>query len=165
MGTLVPLCILGVRHRERKDTGENTHSALYPYHICYSNRNGILLSCVHVYLWMHLGCMAHLILLLTSTAKLEVRTLGNSSVQISVEPLHSTAWLPPRLFIPLIVAYKVYLKRDQRSIWTCGRNSLEMKVFLVYITVSFFPYSASLNIHLSNLISAVRITNFFSLVI
>jgi len=61
---------------------------------------------------MHLGCMSHLILLLTSTAKLEVRTLGNSNVQNSVEPLHSTAWLPPRLFISLIVAYKVYLKTD-----------------------------------------------------
>ncbi len=77
--------------REEGHTGENTHSALYPHHICYSNRNGILLSCIHVYLWMHLGCMAHLILLLTSTAKLEVRTLGNSSVQI--QSSHSTAQL------------------------------------------------------------------------
>ncbi len=32
---------------------------------------------------------------------------------------------------------------------------------LVYIMVSFFPYSAFLYIHLSNLLSAVRITIFF----
>lgn len=56
------------------------------------------------------GCMAHLILLLTSTAKLEVRTLRNSGERNRVEPLHGTAWLPLGLFASLVVLRKVYLK-------------------------------------------------------